>query len=474
MVYRDERWRVYKGNPLKMASQTTFNGMVAYVHEAGLGKARTSILKKQFISQGGATCDRIDDTVTHIFAGNKLTRDKLLKTLRLEMIPEGIAVLSADWLSNCLTHGELVSMHPYYIPASTPKASPQKMSSAGSHASPSPMTKEETTDEQETAFPSSGKRESTSTSMEPKKMKYTSPLRPSPRKVQHVVDSDSDYVDSAEEEEKGMLGDEHVVLDSDSSGGRELPSTSKAAFTKKGMFVCEMPSTLQAENKNKIITDKLEELLKSYENNGDQWRVYTYTKVIQVLKKHPKTVSSWEEAKSLPFVGERLADKIWEIAQSGHLRRLDHVDEKEKLVETFKKIWGVGATSARRFVQMGYKTLEDLGRSGILTRVQEIGLRHYEDFNERIPRSEVKEIEEKVRELAHSINSGLDCTTCGSYRRGKETCGDVDILITHPDGRSHRGVFQEILKRGHETGVFLSISPRHVLRFTDVYSGTSK
>ena len=59
-----------------------------------------------------------------------------------------------------------------------------------------------------------------------------------------------------------------------------------------------------------------------------------------------------QEAKSLPFVGERLADKIWEIAQSGHLRRLDHVDEKEKLVETFKKIWGVGATSARRFVQM--------------------------------------------------------------------------------------------------------------------------
>ena len=30
------------------------------------------------------------------------------------------------------------------------------------------------------------------------------------------------------------------------------------SFVQKGMFVCEMPSTLQAENKNKIITDKLE------------------------------------------------------------------------------------------------------------------------------------------------------------------------------------------------------------------------
>ena len=31
-------------------------------------------------------------------------------------------------------------------------------------------------------------------------------------------------------------------------------------------------------------------------------------------------------------------------------------------------------------------------------------------------------------------------------------CGDVDILITHPDGRSHKGVFQEILRKGRESG----------------------
>lgn len=57
-----------------------------------------------------------------------------------------------------------------------------------------------------------------------------------------------------------------------------------------------------------------------------------------------------------------------------------------------------------------------------------------------------------MRELAHLINSGLEVITCGSYRRGKPTCGDVDILITHSDGRSHRGVLPHLIKKGRESG----------------------
>lgn len=57
-----------------------------------------------------------------------------------------------------------------------------------------------------------------------------------------------------------------------------------------------------------------------------------------------------QEARSLPFVGERLADKIYEIITSGHLRRLDNIDhEKEKIIEMFKGIHGVGATTAQQF-----------------------------------------------------------------------------------------------------------------------------
>ena len=62
------------------------------------------------------------------------------------------------------------------------------------------------------------------------------------------------------------------------------------------------------------------------------------------------TSSIVQEARNLPFVGERLANKIHEIITSGHLRRLDNVDhEKEKTIELFTGIHGVGTTTAQQF-----------------------------------------------------------------------------------------------------------------------------
>ena len=58
----------------------------------------------------------------------------------------------------------------------------------------------------------------------------------------------------------------------------------------------------------------------------------------------------------------------------------------------------------------------------------------------------------KVRRACHGINEGLEVVTCGSYRRGRATCGDVDIMVTHPDGRAHKNVFQPLLHTLREEG----------------------
>ena len=53
----------------------------------------------------------------------------------------------------------------------------------------------------------------------------------------------------------------------------------------------------------------------------------------------------------------------------------------------------------------------------------------------------------KVKQGALEIKQGLEIVVCGSYRRGHATCGDVDVLITHPDGQSHQGIFRPIINK---------------------------
>lgn len=59
---------------------------------------------------------------------------------------------------------------------------------------------------------------------------------------------------------------------------------------------------------------------------------------------------------------------------------------------------------------------------------------------------------QQVKTEALAINDGLECFACGSYRRGKDTCGDVDIIVTHPDGRSHQGIMAVLLARLKDKG----------------------
>ena len=64
-----------------------------------------------------------------------------------------------------------------------------------------------------------------------------------------------------------------------------------------------------------------------------------------------------------------------------------------------------------------------------LTHGMEIGLKYYDDLNEKIPRAEVTEIKNYVKCVANKVNEGMVAECVGSYRRGKEKSGDIDIFL---------------------------------------------
>lgn len=73
----------------------------------------------------------------------------------------------------------------------------------------------------------------------------------------------------------------------------------------------------------------------------------------------------------------------------------------------------------------------------------------YDDLNSRIPREECRQIFEIIRAEALAIDPKVWVEIMGSYRRGQETSGDVDILITRDtaDGLNHSGVMKKLVDR---------------------------
>jgi DNA polymerase/3'-5' exonuclease PolX len=67
-----------------------------------------------------------------------------------------------------------------------------------------------------------------------------------------------------------------------------------------------------------------------------------------------------------------------------------------------------------------------------LNHHQLVGLKYFNDIQERIPRNEIIMLEKVLKHCAHTLDKSLQITICGSYRRGQENSGDIDALLVHP------------------------------------------
>ena len=188
-----------------------------------------------------------------------------------------------------------------------------------------------------------------------------------------------------------------------------------------------------ADSPNARTIEILQKMADYYDSVHDQWRTIGYRKAIASLRREPRKIKFREEAKVLPFVGERIAAKIEEIVRMNGLRRLENtnVEPTDRALQTFLGIYGVGFRQADKWVQQGHRTLDDIRAIyDKLTKNQQIGLDHYDDFQSRIPRAEVAEHEALVTSILAQVSPALRAVIGGSYRRGAPTCGDVDFIVT--------------------------------------------
>ncbi|XP_069467733.1 DNA polymerase lambda isoform X1 [Ambystoma mexicanum] len=413
--------------------------LTVYVIQAGIGRARTEIFQKQVIQNGGKVCSSFSSEVTHIIVDEGMDCDRAFRILKVDKIPPETQLVKSAWLSLCIKENKMVDTTGYRIFISDRYLDEGDQVKNEHRAPPSKKTQPKTSDE--TEEPTIEIQKNLICTAE----QNTDPQKPN---AKHTLFASQVSEDEGSEEEDPSVtqGDLNaLLLGQVPTSSSSDTSTATTGHSISENWVCSQSSERKNQNHNKSITDKLEVLAKAYTVQGDRWRALGYTKAINALKSFHKPVTTYQEACTIRGIGKKMAEKIEEILESGHLRKIDHIDESVGVMEIFSNIWGAGVKTAQMWYQQGFRTLDDIRTKANLTSQQVIGLKYYEDLLDRMPREEAAEIEQTVREVALSINPGLLSVACGSFRRGKLTCGDVDVLVTHPDGKSHKGVFGKLI-----------------------------
>jgi DNA polymerase IV len=176
----------------------------------------------------------------------------------------------------------------------------------------------------------------------------------------------------------------------------------------------------------------------------DEIGVRAYATSIAAIAAYPYPLTSAAEVLRLPGCDAKIAQLWGEFRDSSPVdsarflptARALETDEHLVHLKLFYDIWGVGADTARKFYfDRGWKDMDDVVEFGwtSLNRVQQIGVKYYDEFLIKIPRAEVEGIRDVVLRHANMVRGvqDVEAVIVGGYRRGKEESGDVDIILSH-------------------------------------------
>ena len=408
--------------------------------EEGMGPVQFSTLRAQLKKRGVKLHHRLHSSTEYIVSA--LPLDKFLTRTALRAIPPPTRYLPPSWLSQCIQDGR-ISL-PFVMPSTERPTLPQKR--------PRPQSPTRTR--------LSPLRDSLPSSLSVQKDHTQSPPRPDSFPTDEECDPD---LDMWLNELPSSMPDSATMPQEAISGSqlrKQLWKINPAHLACQKRVAATHPQKDLPEDEEDVLTGtsspnkRLIEVLYQMEclekNQGEQWRALAYRKAITALKRHPEPITTTEQALALRGIGEKIAKKIGEINETGSLRRLTS-DRRTEAVQMLSEVWGAGPEAVKRWLSLGYYTLEDLqSHPEALTKQQTIGVRFYHEFQMRIPREEVAEIFKRFSEIVVKLAPDITMEVCGSYRRGASDCGDIDVLLTHTDASLEKTLLHLVVAELHK------------------------
>lgn len=178
------------------------------------------------------------------------------------------------------------------------------------------------------------------------------------------------------------------------------------------------------------------------------FRVRAYRRAAQVIRTLPRQLAEMQdvaEFDALPGIGPDLAGKIGELLRTGHLRALEMA--RRKVPTGLRELLSLPALGPVRvralFSALKVRGVEDLRRvldTGKLTGLRGFGPKIRAGLSEalaqkgtnkpqRVPFSVATEYARPLERFLESLPGVSRVEVAGSYRRGRETVGDLDVLV---------------------------------------------
>ena len=204
---------------------------------------------------------------------------------------------------------------------------------------------------------------------------------------------------------------------------------------------------------NRDIAAKFDELADLLEIEGaNAFRVRAYRNAARTIRDLPQTVAQLvrEDADltELPGIGEDLARKAREVVETGELSALQKV--VQSVPESLIEVMGVAGLGPKRvktlYEQLGVKDVDGLKQAAQAGKIQTLsgfGAKTEQNIlqelatrgsgEKRFRRRDAEEMAEPLVALLREVDGVDQAAIAGSYRRRKETVGDLDILVACAD-----------------------------------------
>ena len=215
-------------------------------------------------------------------------------------------------------------------------------------------------------------------------------------------------------------------------------------------------NTPSSNTSSRVLNAKIIEILETvksyYARERNTIHVNAYERAIYQIKKWPHPITNGKEVAHLEGIGKGMVEKINTILATGTLPII-----QEKSLSSSKNISGTRGTKKNKEYSIsnvlgfseksamelekkyGIKSIAELENALKqnmldikLTRIQQMGLRHHKDLQEKVSRAEITQIGNEISKILS--REDVLVFLAGSYPSGlKKESKDIDILLVAKD-----------------------------------------